>query len=169
MGERDRKTPQFGSIPARFCDLKGGSADDHGGFITLHGAGGNDVLVGGQGNDGLVGGSGADILTGGLGADVFAYAGFDEGGDVIVDFATGVDHIQLNRTVDPFAFLGNFESLAAAQTALSAAGQGLHAAFVQSAHTLWIDSDNTCEFSTDDFRISLTDVTHIDAHDFIIA
>ena len=143
-------------------------ADDHGGFVTLHGAGGNDILVGGQGNDVLIGGSGADTLTGGLGADLFVYNNFDEGGDVIVDFVTGVDRIQLPGTGAPFAFLGNFESLAVAQAALSSAGRAINAAFVQNEHSLWFDSNNNAKFDGGDLRISLTDTVQLNAHDFIV-
>ncbi|MES2421724.1 MAG: GDSL-type esterase/lipase family protein [Pseudomonadota bacterium] len=144
-------------------------ADDHGGSVTLHGAGGNDILVGGQGNDVLVGGSGADTLTGGLGADVFVYGSFDEGGDAIVDFATGVDHIQFNKTGQSFAFLGNFESLAGAQSALAATGPGLTAAFIQSDHSLWVDSNNNHKLDSKDFRILLEGALHMGAQDFIMA
>lgn len=80
----------------------GGDADwleGEGGDDRLLGAEGDDTLLGGEGADHLDGGSGADLLTGGAGADVFV---FDLAGsrvpapDVITDFASGTDRIDLS-------------------------------------------------------------------------
>lgn len=71
---------------------------------TLLGLGGNDTLNGMGGADFLVGGAGRDKLTGGAGKDHFVFAeashisektatGFL--GDVITDFQSGVDKIDL--------------------------------------------------------------------------
>ena len=57
---------------------------------------GNDLdnsLKGGRGDDMLDGGEGDDTLTGGAGADIFVYSG---GNDVITDYKSGVDYIQIN-------------------------------------------------------------------------
>ncbi|MES2441213.1 MAG: calcium-binding protein [Pseudomonadota bacterium] len=64
------------------------------GANILNGGGGNDNLIGGGGADRLVGGTGADKLTGGDAADTFV---FEVGGglDMIMDFATGTDKIDL--------------------------------------------------------------------------
>ncbi len=85
--------------------LSGGAGADR-----LSGGSGNDLLVAGPGPDRLAGNSGADRLEGGLahdvliggpGADVFAFtssasAGSGAAADVILDFAKGVDHIDLS-------------------------------------------------------------------------
>lgn len=69
--------------------------------ILLGGTGG-DTLVGGEGNDTLGGGIGRDRLTGDAGNDVFR---FDRAAtavahrDVIVDFESGVDKIQLSHAM----------------------------------------------------------------------
>jgi Ca2+-binding RTX toxin-like protein len=67
-------------------------------------AGGNDFLDGGKGNDILVGGSGNDRLVGGPGADIFRFdslyaeplgAWFGSDHDVIADFRSGRDKLDL--------------------------------------------------------------------------
>lgn len=67
----------------------------------LSGNFGNDTLNGLGGNDSLIGGAGADSLTGGTGADVFQYFAATESNaaayDVINDFETGIDRIDLSR------------------------------------------------------------------------
>jgi Ca2+-binding RTX toxin-like protein len=57
----------------------------------------NNALDGGDGKDTLTGGAGADNLTGGLGNDTFIYAAIAEGGDTIMDFASG-DKIQIDKS-----------------------------------------------------------------------
>ena len=96
---------------------------------VLDGGADNDVLLGGNGQDVLIGGDGADVLrgqwerdelTGGAGADTFIIGPGEttrwfESADVITDFATGEDRIDLsamdaNSSVagnDAFAFIGN--------------------------------------------------------------
>jgi len=75
--------------------IGGGAGDD----LIIAGAGANRIF-GGVGNDTLVAGSGRDILNGGPGADVFVFAsaasvGIGTARDVITDFTTGVDTIDL--------------------------------------------------------------------------
>ena len=71
---------------------------------TLQGVGGDDILrglqdddrlVGGNGRDTLIGGPGEDTLVGGSGADEFQYVTRKQGGDVITDFASGVDQLTI--------------------------------------------------------------------------
>ncbi|MFN7051655.1 MAG: M10 family metallopeptidase C-terminal domain-containing protein, partial [Gemmobacter sp.] len=57
-------------------------------------------IWGGLGNDTIVAGTGRDVMTGGPGADVFvfnsaAHIGIGAGRDVITDFQSGVDDIDL--------------------------------------------------------------------------
>ncbi|NBZ88785.1 calcium-binding protein [Stagnihabitans tardus] len=98
-----------------------------GGDDTILGGAGRDVLTGGEGadrieggsegdrlqgdagNDTLTGGTGIDTLIGGAGADVFAFAATERlsmgAGDVISDFAQGVDRIDLTA-LGPMTFIG---------------------------------------------------------------
>ncbi len=75
--------------------LYGEAGDD-----LLMGGRGNDVLMGGEGTDTLFGGSGldfldggegSDILSGGKGSDTFVFGD----GDLVLDFKSGVDMIDL--------------------------------------------------------------------------
>jgi Ca2+-binding RTX toxin-like protein len=61
----------------------------------------NDLLVGMSGNDTLVGGVGSDTLTGGLGNDVFRFNARPtvDSFDIITDFVSGQDKIQLSKGI----------------------------------------------------------------------
>jgi Ca2+-binding RTX toxin-like protein len=79
--------------------LSGSGGDDWlqglGGADELFGGSGNDRLQGGNGDDTLNGGSSdMDLLEGGSGADTFAF-GAGWGHDAIIDFADGLDIIDL--------------------------------------------------------------------------
>ena len=69
----------------------------------LSGLAGDDNIYGLSGNDALIGGAGNDFLVGGLGSDYFI---FDDTAlnsttnvDIIADFESGVDAIQLSTTI----------------------------------------------------------------------
>ncbi|MGR4893614.1 M10 family metallopeptidase C-terminal domain-containing protein [Sphingopyxis sp. LARHCG72] len=92
-----------------FADtLTGGTGNDWlsglGGADILYGGIGNDSLNGGEGDDRLDGGTGNDILDGGAGNDTLrGGAGNDvflfdmlRGSDIIADFRTGQDRIDLS-------------------------------------------------------------------------
>jgi Ca2+-binding RTX toxin-like protein len=66
----------------------GGAGDDF-----LLGGDGGDRLIGGLGNDTLKGGAGDDWLSGGSGTDKFV---FNAGHDIIDDFASGEDTLELD-------------------------------------------------------------------------
>jgi Ca2+-binding RTX toxin-like protein len=92
--------------------LFGGLGDDKlrggGGSDTLLGEGGADRLFGGDGQDYLSGGEGADFLTGGAGIDHFIFDSYDwdTNVDSILDFTTGSDRIELDRSLfDAFSGL----------------------------------------------------------------
>ncbi|MBM2576659.1 S8 family serine peptidase [Jannaschia sp. Os4] len=71
--------------------LRGDEGDDR-----IYGEDGNDVLRGDAGADTLFGGGGQDTLVGGAGEDIFVFSdGF--GRDVVRDFRTGADVIDLSR------------------------------------------------------------------------
>lgn len=76
--------------------IGGGAGDD----LIFAGAGANRIF-GGVGNDRIVAGTGKDVMTGGPGADVFVFnsaaqIGAGAGRDVITDFTSGVDDIDLS-------------------------------------------------------------------------
>lgn len=80
--------------------IDGGNGNDvlTGGFGNdrLSGSNAKDVIDGGFGDDTLDGGSGSDTLVGNLGNDRFVFA--DLGGtDLVVDFRSGEDRIDLSR------------------------------------------------------------------------
>nr|NUR37271.1 hypothetical protein [Sphingomonas sp.] len=85
-------------------DGRGGSSgtivDAGDGTDILFGGSGADRLTGGLGTDYISGGGGADELTGGAGSDLFVYSATPESTaaapDVIKDFQTGVDKIDLS-------------------------------------------------------------------------
>ena len=66
----------------------------------LTGSAAKNLLSGGDGNDIIYGGSGADTLIGGTGADIFVFKAISEstlaGYDVITDFQSGLDRIDLS-------------------------------------------------------------------------
>jgi Ca2+-binding RTX toxin-like protein len=70
--------------------INGGMGDDQ-----LTGGLANDFLVGGAGDDRLDGRQGDDSFIGGAGADVFIFTG-KPGSDKIIDFASGMDKIDLS-------------------------------------------------------------------------
>jgi Ca2+-binding RTX toxin-like protein len=75
--------------------IGGGAGND----LIFAGAGANRIF-GGLGNDTIVAGTGKDVMTGGPGADVFVFnsaaqIGIGAGRDVITDFTSGVDDIDL--------------------------------------------------------------------------
>jgi Ca2+-binding RTX toxin-like protein len=70
--------------------LSGLAGDD-----TLVGGAGQDTLAGGDGDDVLEGGAGNDRLNGGAGADAFRFVTVADGLDTVVDFARGVDRIEV--------------------------------------------------------------------------
>ncbi|MEO1612188.1 MAG: alkaline metalloproteinase, partial [Pseudomonadota bacterium] len=61
-------------------------------------------LSGGAGRDVLIGGGGTDALRGGGGADRFVFSA-RSGDDRVLDFAPGVDVLQINSGADRFADL----------------------------------------------------------------
>ncbi|WP_052700769.1 calcium-binding protein [Methylocucumis oryzae] len=72
-----------------------------GGGDYLQGLGRADVLIGGRGNDFLSGGLGHDTLMGGAGNDHFIFNGALAAAhsDIIIDFKSGTDVIELSASV----------------------------------------------------------------------
>ncbi len=74
------------------------------GADTMSGGAGNDWLLGGAGADTLIGGTGLDILTGAViggngadEADIFRWLASGEFGDVLTDFTSGTDTLEIAR------------------------------------------------------------------------
>lgn len=99
-------------------EIHGGDGNDNisgrSGNDTLHGDDGNDsisgnegddIVSGGHGDDSLHGGAGNDSMNGGNGADTFV-VGVDDNADIITDFTTGTDRIDLSAV-----FNGTFGNL----------------------------------------------------------
>ncbi|MEM8752420.1 MAG: matrixin family metalloprotease [Pseudomonadota bacterium] len=78
--------------------LRGNAGDD-----AMKGGNGADMLRGGAGDDTLAGSNGADTLSGGGGADRFVFSEASVA-DLILDFESGVDAIDLSGRGDLGAF-----------------------------------------------------------------
>lgn len=116
----------------------------------------NNAITGNDGNNTLNGGGGKDMLTGGPGADTFVFAtGDSKAGhgarDVITDFATGTDKIDLSALpVTDFTGQVTFKTL----------GSGL---------IVYVDIDHD-GFDYDDFAVQLNGVhtASLNPGDFIL-
>ena len=115
-----------------------------------------DTLDGGAGNDTLTGSVGVDSLTGGTGADTFVYTVNAVGSvvsslaapDVINDFVSGTDKLQITQTVT--AFLNNYATVSQAQAAAAADGRGNLAYYVTGENNLYVvAATNGVAVSTD--------------------
>jgi Ca2+-binding RTX toxin-like protein len=73
----------------------GAGSDTLSGFENLTGSGLNDKLTGSSGSNVLHGGGGNDILAGSSGSDTFDFSSLTDGSDVVTDFVSGADHIDL--------------------------------------------------------------------------
>jgi len=106
-------------IGSDFNDLlTGGNGDDTLiggiGYDDLIGSSGDDILTGGDGDDSLTGGLGNDSLNGGIGNDKFIYSPSDadrQTTDIITNFETGADKIQLSGGLDLVSSGGNVNFL----------------------------------------------------------
>lgn len=78
----------------------GAGTDKLSGFENITGSGFNDNLIGTSGNNALHGGAGNDLLNGGNGSDTFDFSSLADGSDIITDFATGTDHVDLIDLLD---------------------------------------------------------------------
>ncbi|WP_426955559.1 hypothetical protein [Muricoccus radiodurans] len=66
---------------------------------VLNGGAGGDVLVGAAGADTLNGGAGNDVLIGGADSDTFILSNLAADRDVISDFVSGTDHLQVSASL----------------------------------------------------------------------
>jgi Ca2+-binding RTX toxin-like protein len=141
------------------------------GADTLTGGAGADTLSGGAGIDTLTGGLGIDNLTGGAGADTFVYAANAAGAvvsslaapDVITDFTSGTDKLQIAQTITGFA--GNFATVAQGQAAAAADARGNLAYFVTADESLYVVAATNGVAASTDTVVKLTGVTSVAAAD----
>ena len=129
-------------------DLHGSAGSDvlfaGSGSDTLFGGAGGDALDGGDGEDYLRGGPGVDVLVGGADADTFSFVSPDEGEDLIRDFVSGTDMIELQAAAFGLA-TGALTGQGAWQTGsglpgdLGASGPALF--FDTFYDALWFDAD----------------------------
>jgi RTX calcium-binding nonapeptide repeat (4 copies) len=149
---------------AGFSLITGAGAD------VLNGGTGADTLNGGAGNDTITGGVGRDALTGGTGADTFVFATNAAGAvvsnsatpDVISDFVSGTDKLQIAQ--GPVAFLGNFATITAANTAAAADGRANIAFFVTGENNVYVQA-TAGTTAVNDTVINLAGVTALTAAD----
>ena len=139
--------------------LRGGNGAD-----ALDGGIGADTLDGGDGDDVLTGGSfGSDSMTGGLGADRFDFQTVDDSlntlaADVITDFETGVDKIDLTDVLaGAFVFMGD--------GALSLTEASIRVTTVGGNTVVLVDLDHN---RIADMRITLTGLVALVETDFLL-
>lgn len=148
------------------------------GHDTMSGNGGNDRLLGDAGNDTIQGGAGADVfdggtgkdlLSGGAGRDVFDFDTVAESGlaatrrDVVADFVSGVDRIDLSGIDANTAMDGNQAfrgTLIAPSATFTLAGQLRLSGGILYGNT---DTDADAEFS-----IALTGVASLSGADLVL-
>ena len=146
--------------------LYGGDNNDQ-----LKGGKGNDILKGGSGNDLLWGEAGRDVLTGGWGADRFIFNTRFESGpetsnaDVITDFKTGVDKIDLRNIEGDTTQSGAQDLVAIGTTSFS--GTPGEVRWVKSNGDIKIYISNDGDKSAE-MQIILEDTSSLSASDFLL-
>ncbi|WP_165586985.1 calcium-binding protein [Pseudaestuariivita atlantica] len=163
-----------------FADQLRGDADDNtffgGGFSDrLYGRAGNDKLDGETGADALYGNAGADVLTGGgdpMQRDRFIYFQNSDSGvgrenrDVITDFVTGVDRIEIGRLDADTTRGGNQDFDWIGRTGFSGTPGELR--YFNSAQGNTIIQADTDGDGASDFEIELTGTMDLAVTDFLI-
>ncbi len=139
---------------------------------TLIGGAGRDTLDGGNGDDRLIGGADADKLTGGAGADTFVFDTLTTTAakDVVTDFVSGTDHIELSAAA--FTALSTFGPgvLADSHLVLGAAAVTADDHLIYNAATgaLFYDADGAGGAAQVQIA-AFTNLVPLQASDFIIA
>lgn len=187
------------NLPTANDDVIFGSpnADKYNGLAgndSLDGGAGNDSLDGSAGNDTINGGEGKDVLSGGTGKDTFTFSVDDStaekaGRDIIKDFKSGVDKIDLSdllnapaETIDVVATTSTADAASTTTSTTTAANDAAARTainFLGSAQ--FSDSDATGQArlekgvlyvstnadSEAEFSVQLTGVTSLTIDDFI--
>ena len=144
---------------------------------TLTGLGGADVLYGGSGADRLEGGLGNDWLEGGSGADIFVFSSLADSRlsalrsdgakrlpDVIADFTSGVDKIDLSA-LDAVSFAAGDQAFSFIGSA-AFSGQAGELRYELHGDNAFIFADRNGDRQPDFQIIAATPVLH--AADFIL-
>ena len=154
--------------------LGGGDGSDtlNGRAAATHCSGdaGDDSLSGGSAQDLLIGGDGADLLSGGGGADIFAWASAADGRDTLVDFLTGVDHLQISAAGFGGGLTTGMNLLTARRFVINATGRadqgfGQFAMEASTGQLFW-DADGTGAGGR--VKIALLGTAALGAGDFLI-
>ncbi|HEV8035506.1 M10 family metallopeptidase C-terminal domain-containing protein, partial [Yoonia sp.] len=151
----------------------GGSGNDQiaggGGNDTLFGGRGNDIIDGGSGSDTITGGLGQDTMTGGSGADVFIFNAISDSWannrDIITDFETGTDHIDLRMIDANLALAGNQSFTFNAGGAPTNTAGEIWATVSGGDTIIFVDQDGD---GNADMGITLAGTTGVTAGDFIL-
>lgn len=98
-------------------------------------------LDGGSGSDRIEGRAGADTLIGGAGLDMFAYGSISEGGDLIGDFVSGEDRIEISASGFGGGLAAGGSVTLVAGTAPSAAGGAGQFLYDTGSGNLFWDAD----------------------------
>lgn len=135
--------------------------------INGTGNGLNNVIIGNGGANKLTGKGGADTLTGGAGADQFSYSAVSDSGvgaglrDIIVDFLSGTDKINLHAIDANVGVGGNQDFVFIGTAVFTAAGQVRYAGGLLEANVGGANGDAA------DFQIELTGAPAFVATDLI--
>ncbi|MDP4301254.1 peroxidase family protein [Leptothrix discophora] len=140
------------------------------GADQLNGGSGNDTLDGGTGADQLSGGIGTDRMTGGAAGDRFIFAAIGEMGtgaarDVIVDFATGADQIDLSAIDANGALAGNLAFTFRGAAGFTAAGQ---VRYVNAGGNTIVQGNTDANTATAEFEIQLNGTLALNAGQFVL-
>lgn len=140
----------------------------------LIGLAGDDRLIGGAGRDTLDGGIGRDVLTGGSERDFFVFNAVADSPatarqrDIITDFETGIDRIDLSGIDANANVAGNqaFSFIGAAAFSSGTPGQVRSTFNVNTGKTL-VEADVNGD-AVADFAVQLTGLITLQATDFIL-
>jgi Ca2+-binding RTX toxin-like protein len=102
--------------------------------MALTGNGLSNIIKGNAGNDTITGGDGADQLWGRGGHDSFVFKSLSDKGDIIMDFKTGEDTLDLRPML-----AGNAHLAGSAHLDIEVAAKGSHAVAV------WVHHDHKVE------------------------
>jgi Ca2+-binding RTX toxin-like protein len=146
---QNKGAPVIGDTYTSIENLKGGGLADR--LVgdaqdnRLWGNGKSDTLGGAAGDDVLIGGQGKDRLYGGAGADDFIFNAKNQFTDLIYDFASGEDQIQVEGYGLGFGTYTGALSADAFVVSTTNAAQDANDRYIfrTTDQTLWLDKDGT--------------------------